>query len=180
MGGKSHEVSDAALNRLRNISAPAISLTYVNLLRVEPTSNDGPTGWVEWGVVDEDPPADDVIPRVQIYANLDAVPDPRGEGVSYWSATGTDGSDENKREIHNINGVKWSAVDLAEDTTVLALGVFKSASSTYEYNAVTEKAQVIEADRSDLLYWNTLDTAKVIVSGETVVFLTTKIKVTEQ
>jgi len=177
MGGKSHTVSNAALNRLKNISASAISLTYVNLLRVGPTTNDGPTGWVEWGVVDSDPPATGIVPRIRVYADVGSAPtasDP------YWSSTGTDGSDENKREIHNINGVRWSAVALAETTTVLAVGVFQTASSTYEYDAVAEKAQVVEADRSDLVYWNTLDSAKIIASGETVVFLTSKIKVTEQ
>ena len=173
MGGKSQTVSTAALNRLKNISAPAISLTYVNLLRVEPTSNDGPTGWVEWGVID-DPTPGTAVDRIRIFAT-----DP-SDGTPYWSPPAADGEDANKIEIHNINGVRWSSVSLPETTVVLALGVFKTASSTYEEDSATGKAKVVDDDKGDLLYWNTLDTTQSVTNGETVLFLSTKIKVTEQ
>ena len=141
MGGKSQTVSTAALNRLKNISAPAISLTYVNLLRVgaAPTASD-----------------------------------------PYWTGPAADGEDADKIEIHNINGVRWTAVTLPETTVALALGVFKTASSTYEEDSATGKAKVVDADKGDLLYWNTLDTTQSVATGETVLFLSTKIKVTEQ
>lgn len=172
MSGKTFDVSDYALNRLRNIAAPGIPNTYVSCLRVAPTSN-SPDKWVEWGVSDS---VSDLtaVPRVQVFAS------DQSDGTPYWSAPQQSSAYPDKREIYNNNGIQFTDVSLPETTVIVAVGVFSTQSSTYEIDPVTSKAKVQDADLSHLLYWEPLVPNVSTENGETLVFLATKFKVTEQ
>jgi len=172
MSGKTFDVSDYALNRLRNIAAPGISATYVSCLRVAPTDN-SPDKFVEWGVSDS---ASDLtaVPRVQVFGS------DQSDGTPYWSAPQQSSVYPDKREIYNNNGIQFAAVPLPATTTIVAVGVFSTQSSTYEIDPVTSKAKVQDADLSDLIYWEPLIPNVSVEDNETLVFLATKFKVTEQ
>ena len=172
MSGKTFTVSDYALNRLRNIAAPGVAATYVNCLRVAPTLN-SPDQWVEWGVEDT-VGLGTAVSRIQVFES------DQGDGTPYWSAPQQSAVYPSKREIYNNNGIRFGAVSLPAATTIVAMGVFSSATSTYEYNAGTSKAEVAASDLPDLLYWELVVPNISVNDGETLVFLATKFKVTEQ
>lgn len=171
MSGKTFNVSDYALNRLRNIAAPGVANTFVNCLRVAPTDN-SPDNWVEWGIEDT-AGLGTAVSRVQVFGTdqLDSTP--------YWSAPQQSATQPNKREIYNNNGISFGPVVLPATTTIVAIGVFGTQSSTYEYDSATGKAKVLSA-LSDLLYWEIVTPNISVNNDEKLVFLATKFKVTEQ
>jgi hypothetical protein len=104
----------------------------------------------------------------------------QSDGTPYWSAPQQSSVYPDKREIYNNNGIQFTAVSLPATTTIVAVGVFSTQSSTYEIDPVTSKAKVQDADLSHLLYWEPLVPNVSAEDGETLVFLATKFKVTEQ
>jgi len=169
--GKSHGESTSILERLKGSYAPAITATYISLLRLAPTSSE-PTNWIEWGVADTDPPGS-AVPRVRVFDAVQA-----DTTLPYWSSVATYSGDPDRREIHNINGVSWNTVTLPATQSVVAVGVFKTASTSYTYNSVSE---VAESDSVlDLVYWDSIASAVTVANGETVLFMDSKIRVTEK
>ena len=156
---KSHGQSNAVLLRLTGTPAPAISTTYVSLLTIMPTASN-PTGWVEWRESTNVP-----IIRKRIYQISD-------DTEPMWTLPA---EEDNTFETHNSSGVTWSLSDTATLITgvevILGVGVFTSESTTYSDGTPDSLTQ--------LIYWNTLTTSLAVTQGESVTFLTGKIKVTE-
>jgi len=157
--GKSHGQSNAVLLRFVGTTAPAISTTYVGLLTTMPTAND-PVGWVEWREAENTP-----IDRIRIYQDSD-------DGTPSWSDPAIEG---NTYETHNVGGTQWGGTDLAilldGSQLVVGAGVFTTASTTY--------TDGVPDTLNHLIYWNTFANSLTVTQGESVTFLTGKIKVTE-
>ena len=156
---KSHAQSDTILRRFTGGTATPLTTTYVNLLTTMPTFSN-PTGWVEWRSATD-------TPIVRKVVNIDGATEP------YWSEPFVD---SNLKYIKNIGLVIWSDTEtqtlLDGSQTVLGVGVFTTASTTYSSGVPT--------DLTDLIYWQELPSSLTFTNEEAVVFLDGNLKVTEQ
>jgi len=158
---KSWLQSQIVLRRFTNNVAPIIPETWVGLLTVMPTASN-PTGWVEWREAENTP-----IDRIRIFQGDEEPLIP-----PYWSNPESEG---NTYETHNVGGVRWSSVQTTPlatgSQTIVGVGIFTSESTTYSDGEPENLTQ--------LIYWNTLTNSLTVTQGESVTFLTGKIKVTE-
>ena len=156
---KSWSQSEIILRRFTTADASILAETWVSLLTIMPTTSN-PTGWVEWRSA-----ADTPIVRQRVYQTADAT-------EPMWTPPA---SEDNTYETHNSSGVTWSTSDTATlltgSQTILGVGVFITSSTSYSSGVPTSLV--------DLIYWNTLTTNLAVAQGESVTFLTGKIKVTE-
>jgi hypothetical protein len=149
MSGKTNPVSAAVLDLFRNSGISPYGSTWVTLFTTNPTS-DGDGSTYGSGYVEWTATG----ARVRVY-NV-STSDP------HWTAPAVDSEFPNRMEIHNSSVVGWTAVaGLTGSVTVKGIGIFDQETG------------------GNLLYWDTLESERLVSNGDTYQFLTGSLKVRE-